>query len=165
MMQLTLPQCGAVARRCRQLYRKDRITAKQLALVDCFLWSCRNPATGAIVISYSRLEKLANMARATIAEALRVLERLGVLTRIKRFVDVVWHQGGSQRRQAASAYVLHPPADHCEFNDQPVIQRQEILTLVQPASAAQREAQAALAARRRRTQEELAARFAVRHRI
>jgi hypothetical protein len=132
--RLTPAEAAAVAKRGRKLMRAGRITHHQLALLDCLLWSCRNPTTGTIVASYSALERLAHMARATIAEALRVLERLHVLSRIKRRVRLAWHQGGVQTRQATSCYLLHPPR-HSEFNGRTVsIQSDsvEILYVQQP---------------------------------
>jgi hypothetical protein len=144
-LKLSLPDAIAVAKRGRRLLRAGRITHREYAILDTLLWSCRNPTTGGISASYSTLQRLAKVSRGTIAAALTVLERLRVLTRIKRRVRVAWHQGGLQVRQLANAYVLHPA--HCEFADRPVIQDREILiSVLPPASVAA--AQAALRARR-----------------
>jgi hypothetical protein len=111
-------EAAAIAKRGRKLMRAGRITHKQWAVLDRLLWSCRNPTSGAIVVSFSGLQKLAKVGRATAAGAVKVLERLRVLSRIKRRILVVWHQGGQQSRQATNAYVLHPPR-HSEFTVEP----------------------------------------------
>jgi hypothetical protein len=125
--RLSPAQAGAVAKRARKLLRRGLITHRQLALLDCLLWSCRRPDTGAIVVSYSALQRLAHVARATVAAGLRRLEELGLLSRVKRRVRVLWANGGQQSRQAASAYVLHVPDPHSEFSARTVIGEQEIL--------------------------------------
>jgi hypothetical protein len=147
--RLTPADAIAVAKRGRKLMRAGRITHRQLCLLDCLLWSCRSPTTGAIVVSYTGLQRLVRMARATIAEALNVLQRLGVLSRIRRRVRLSgWHQGGTQTRQATSCYLLHP-GRHTEFSGRTVIQgdRTEYL-YVQQSRGDLAAAQAALARRR-----------------
>ena len=114
-IKLTPAEAAAISKRGRKLMRAGRITHCQWAVLDCLLWSCRSPATGAIVVSFSGLQKLANVSRATVSSAIQALENLRVLRRIKRRVRCLWHQGGQQSRQATNAYVLHPPR-HSEFN-------------------------------------------------
>jgi hypothetical protein len=94
----------AIAKRARKLLRAGKITHRQLSIVDALLWCCRSPTSGGIVISYSGLMRLCHVARATIAEALRVLERLGVLSKIRRRVRASWRS-----LQATNRYVLHVP--------------------------------------------------------
>jgi hypothetical protein len=123
--RLTSAQAISIAKRARKLLRAGRITHRQFVILDCLLWSCRNPVTGAIVVSYTALQKLCHVSRETIAGALRVLGELGVLTKIKLRVRVLW--GGSvASRQATNAYILHP---RTEFGSRPVriitIERQE----------------------------------------
>ena len=146
--RLSPTQAGAIAKRARKLLRRGLITHRQLALLDCLLWSCRRPDTGAIVVSYSALQRLAHIARATVAAGLRRLEELGLLSRIKRRVRMLWAHGGQQSRQAASAYVLHAPAGDCEFSAQTVIGEQEILIREHQDNAALKSAQEALTRRR-----------------
>jgi hypothetical protein len=64
-----------------------------------------------------------------VAAALTRLERLGVLSRIKRSVLVMWHQGGRQRRQLANGYVLNP-GRHCEFTGCTVQENERTLITV-----------------------------------
>jgi hypothetical protein len=147
--RLTDAEAGAIAHRGRKLLRRGLLTHRQLVLLECLLWSCRSPATGAIVVSYTALQRLAHMARETIAGGLRVLERLGLLTRVKRRVRLLWHQGGQQVRQLTNAYVLHPPAaNHCEFATATVSQRIETLHIAATSGGEVKAAQDALARRR-----------------
>lgn len=147
---LSPAEAGDVAKRARKLLRRGLLTHRQLALLDCLLWSCRCPRTGAIVVSYTALQRLAHMARETIAEGLRRLEAVRLLSRVKRRVRLSWANGGQASRQATNAYVLHPPAAHTEFAPATVIQRIEILQMDQAAPRAVMTAQAALAAIRER---------------
>ena len=154
-IRLTPAQAAAVAKRGRKLLRAGRITHRTHAILDTLLWSCRRPDTGAIVVSYTGLCKLVNVSRKVAVAAVAALERLGVLSRIKRRVRVAWHQGGQQSRQATNAYVLHPGADHTEFPTGTVNQQTiEILHIQQPSGAV-REAQEALARRAREMQQRL----------
>jgi len=146
--RLSPTQAGALARRARRLLRRGLLTHRQLALLDCLLWSCRRPDTGAVVVSYTRLQRLARVARATVAAGLRRLEELGLLSRVKRRVRVLWANGGQRSRQAASAYVLHVPDAHSEFSARTVIQGQETLIIEGHDGAAVRMAREALARRR-----------------
>jgi hypothetical protein len=69
---------AAIARRGRKLLRAARLTHCQAVLLDTLLWQhCRPHGQAAACASYSVLGRLAHLARATIAEGLRVLEGLG----------------------------------------------------------------------------------------
>ena len=153
-VKLTPAEAAAIAKRGRKLMRAGRITHCQWAVLDCLLWSCRSPATGAIVVSFSGLQKLAKVSRATVSSAIQALEQLRVLHRIKRRVRCLWHQGGQQSRQATNAYVLHPPR-HSEFNSRTVYQSDRIeLLYVQQQTPANSAATAAALAQRRKVVEE-----------
>ena len=119
--RLTLNQAAAIAKRGRKLLRRGELTHREWCLLDCLLWTCRRPDSGAIVSSYTALQKLAHQARETVARGLRTLERVGLLSRTKRRLRVAWHQGGVRVRQLTNSYRLHPPsgvehANHCEFD-------------------------------------------------
>ena len=154
--RLSLNEATAIAKRGRRLLRKGALTHHQAVVLDCLLWSCRNPATGAIVVSYTALQRLCRCARGTIASALDALQREGLLSRVKRRVRLAWHQGGTSSRQATTAYMLHPPR-HTGFTHWPVNLRSdsEILYVQQP-SGDLLAAQVALARRRDVIQERLA---------
>jgi hypothetical protein len=123
--RLTLAEAISIAKRGRRLLRAGRITHRQFVVLDALLWSCRNPVTGTISVSYSALQRLCHCARETVASALRVLGSLGVLTKVKRRVRVRW--GGSvASRQGTNAYILHPRTEFgCATVIQETIVRQE----------------------------------------
>lgn len=148
--RLTPAEAAAVAKRGRKLLRAGRITHRDYTILDCLLWSCRRPDTGAIVVSYTALSDLAHVSRKVAVAAVARLQALGLLTRIKRRIRLAWHQGGLQSRQAANAYVLHPPAGHSEFPGGTVDQSdREILRVLEAPAGLVRQAQDALAAVRR----------------
>jgi hypothetical protein len=136
----------AIAKRGRRLLRKGLITHRQLVVLNCLLWCCRD-RTGRITVSYTALCRLCHVARSTLSVALDALQALGCLSRIKRRVRVAWACGGTASRQATSSYLLHAPAD-TEFSGRTVIENDSIR--VEQAPAAQHLAQAALTAVRAR---------------
>ena len=157
-VRLSPAQAGAIAKHCRKLLRHRKLTHRQFALLDTLLWSCRRPGSGVAVVSYGALQKLVRVARETLAEGLRRLEVLGLLSKIKRRVRVAWHNGGQQSQQATNAYVLHAPADasaeHSEFAGRSVPREIEIVHRVEPTPVAVAAAQEALARRRRSLEEQ-----------
>ena len=111
---LTPEHAGRLAKRGRELLRAGEITHRELALLDCLLWSCRRPGQDLAVASYTALQRLVHMARDTVAAALAKLEGLGLLAKIKRRVRLSWHQGGQASRQVTSCYRLNAPAANVE---------------------------------------------------
>lgn len=102
---MTPTQAGALMRRARMLLRSGDITHHQLTLMDCMVWSCRTPGSDRLTVSYSRLQRLAHMARDTIARGLARLEDLGLFRKVKRRVKMTWGRGVASR-QATNMYVL-----------------------------------------------------------
>lgn len=94
-----------VARRLRKLLRARRLTPHEYALADTLLWSCRRPNTDRCTVSFSSLARLAGVGRTTAVAAVRKLQQLGVLTRVKRWVIVVWGLGRALR-QAPNGYIF-----------------------------------------------------------
>jgi hypothetical protein len=139
---------AAIARRGRKLLRAGRLTHRQAVLLDTLLWCCRPHGQAAACASYSVLQRMAHLARATIAEGLRVLQRLGLIRRVRRRVLVLWHNGGRAWRQLPSEYHF-PPASDCEFNQRTDSKTQE-LTYVSRLTGVVAQAAAALAAVRER---------------
>jgi hypothetical protein len=86
--------------------------------------------------------------RETLAAAIKRLVELRLVRVIKHTVFAIWANGGRQRRQAVSEYVLTPPAD-CEFGAPTVLRGQEIQVQEKPGLEV-RKAQRALAEVRRR---------------
>ncbi len=96
-------------------------------------------------MSYSTLQRLTGMARATIAKAIARLTSCGLLGKIKRRLRVSWHQGGTASLQATSGYHFNPPAADTEFAPQTVDQKLEFSFSCQSVSAEAQEARASLA--------------------
>jgi hypothetical protein len=142
----------AIAKRGRKLLRADKLTHRQLVVLDCLLWCCRD-RTGGITVSYSALQRLCHVARDTVAGALDALQACGLLSRIKRRVWVAWVCGGSASRQATSSYVLHAPG-YTEFGGRTVIENDRLQ--IEPTSREVAGAQATLARRRRQIEARLA---------
>ncbi len=134
-----------IAQRARRLLRAGKITHRDFCILDCLLWSCRAKGAGHAIVSYAGLAKLAHVARGTVAAAVKALASVGLITKAKRRALFPWHHGGLRSRQLANAYRFH-----CEFNPQPVIKSDRILSLVPAVSNyALDAARAALMARRR----------------
>jgi hypothetical protein len=168
-------QAGRLAKRGRELLRAGEITHRELALLDCLLWSCRRPGQDLAVASYTALCKLAHVAKDTVAAGLSKLEGLGLIQRIKRRVRMSWHQGGSRSLQATSCYRLVPSpvsdakpaaAPHSESGGRTVNKGMEVFYQERTASddgeAAKKALQEIAAARAMRFQQEWAARHAKR---
>lgn len=87
-------------------------------LLDCLLWSCRDPVTDVARVSFTALMRLCHAARSTIAEALNALEQLGLISRIKSRQRFGWAS-----RAAVNRYVLHARTE----SDQPTGTKYESL--------------------------------------
>lgn len=143
--KLTPAQVGAVMKRARKLGRQDVLTPYDHRLLDALLFQCRSPNTGAVVVSYSALQRITGMARATVAKGIARLTSCGLLTKIKRRLRVSWHQGGSASLQATSAYCFNPPTADTEFAPQTVDQKLEFSFSCQSVSAEVQQAREDLA--------------------
>ena len=104
--KLTPADAGAIAGRARTLLRLRKITHHQLALVDALLWTCRRAGAATARVSYSQLQKVACLARSTVAGGLEALERLGLIQRTRRRVLAIGANGGRVWRQLPSVYRL-----------------------------------------------------------
>ena len=95
------------------------VTAKYLAVLDTLLWGFHNAVTGRCFPSYERIAGRARCARSTVYEAIRALERVGLLTWVNRIMRVrEWSPeldllGQPMRRvrvvRTSNAYVLNDP--------------------------------------------------------
>lgn len=159
--KLTPVQVGAVMKRARKLGRKKVLTPYDHRLIDALMFQSRNPGTGAIVVSYSALERITGMARATVAKGIKRLTSCGLLGKIKRRLRVSWHQGGTASLQATNAYRFNVPAADTEFAPQTVDQKLEFSFSCQSVCAeAQRAREDLEAIRKRRVAQQGAERLA-----
>src|SRR6476620_1363800 len=60
------------------------ITAKHFAVLQALLWSFHNAASGLCFPSYEAIAEKAGCARSTVAEAIKALEKAGLLTWVHR---------------------------------------------------------------------------------
>ena len=60
--------------------------AKFRDVLEALLWGFHNAVTGRCFPSYERIVKRARCARSTVYEAIRALERVGILTWVNRIV-------------------------------------------------------------------------------
>lgn len=150
---LSPSQAGLLAARGRVLLRQHQITTHQAALLDAMLWSARRPGSAMLTASLKVLARLAGQGRSTVAEGIKRLAELGLISKIRRRVRVAW--GGSiASRQIANAYVLR--AEDTESGKQTAkIKPQVIISILSNPGPTQRAAQEALAARRRQIEEDL----------
>jgi len=65
-----------------------KLTAKFLALLEALLWGFHNAATARCFPSYDSIAERARCARSSVYEAIRALERVGILTWVNRIVRV-----------------------------------------------------------------------------
>jgi DNA-binding MarR family transcriptional regulator len=65
-----------------------RITAKHLAVLQALLWGFHNSISGLCFPSYERIAEKACCARSTVAEAIKALEKAGLLTWVNRIKRV-----------------------------------------------------------------------------
>ena len=99
---------------------KGPITRAFLDVLHALLWQFHNSRTGICFPSYERIAEMAECARSTVAEALKVLEWAGVLTwqhritRVRERCRDLWGRAGWQWRvvRLSNAYVFQDPAGH-----------------------------------------------------
>jgi hypothetical protein len=99
-------EAGGIAARVRLLRRQRLLTAYEAALADVMLWTARKPGSACLTASLAVLARLAGQARSTATAAVRRLEELGLIQRIRRRVRMPWHGGRTASRQVANAYRL-----------------------------------------------------------
>ena len=64
------------------------ITAKALAVLEALLWGFHNARSGLCFPSYEKIAETAGCARSTVAEALKALEEVGILSWVQRIKRV-----------------------------------------------------------------------------
>jgi hypothetical protein len=124
---------------------KGPITRAFLDVLQALLWGFHNSRSGCCFPSYERIAEMAECARSTVAEALRVLEWAGVLTwqnritRIReRCRDLFGREGWRWRMiRTSNAYVFRDPqaavsaSIPSKSENRPRTQSQDVLDPVQ----------------------------------
>lgn len=138
-----------VAKRARLLHRRGGLTHAEMAVFETMLWDVRQAGTDRVTVTYAGLCKLARVCRQSVADAVASFVRLGLITKIKRKVLVLWANGGRKWQQQANEYVFC-----CESGEQTEITKEVIhILMLEPAvraAKAARESLVAIAASRMR---------------
>lgn len=144
--RLTPTETGMVMKRARKLGRQGVLTPYDHRLLDTLLFQCGQPLSGAVVVSYTALNRITGMCRATLVKGVKRLTECGILQKVKRRLRMAWHQGGTVSLQAPNAYLFNVPAvTNTESTPQPVNQTLDILYIPQEVSGEVAAARAALA--------------------
>src|SRR3954462_12381877 len=78
----------ALSRRTEERKHYGVLTAKFLAVLAALLWGFHNSASGRCFPSYERIAEKADCDRSTVHNAIRALERAGILTWVHRLKRV-----------------------------------------------------------------------------
>ena len=78
----------ALSRRTEKGRAYSNVTAKALAVLEALLWSFHNAKSGLCFPSYEKIAEAAGAARSTVAEAIKALEDVGILSWVNRLKRV-----------------------------------------------------------------------------
>jgi hypothetical protein len=90
------------------------VTAKTYAVLEALLWGFHNAANGLCFPSYEKIAERAACARSTVAEAIKVLEAIGLLT----WTHTLKRVGKGELRRvvrSSNAYVFNDPRSKSDF--------------------------------------------------
>jgi AraC-like DNA-binding protein len=107
----------ALMRRTEKGKAYGPITAKALAVLDALLWGFHNARSGLCYPSYETIAERAGCARSTVAEAIKALEDVGILSWVNRIArirerapDLFGHWGFRTRViRTSNAYHFNDP--------------------------------------------------------
>ena len=103
----------ALMRRTEKGRAYGAITAKGLAVLEALLWGFHNAKSGRCFPGYVRIAEAAGCAVSTVGEAIRMLERAGLLTWVNRLARIkVYEPGFGWRRRVirtSNAYSFADP--------------------------------------------------------
>jgi hypothetical protein len=86
-----------------------KITAKALEVLEALLWRFHNAKSGLCYPSYEALAEAAGCARSTVAAALKVLERTGVISWVHRLKRIRGEHDIVRVVRTSNGYQLHDP--------------------------------------------------------
>lgn len=89
--------------------RRGALTLHDVAVLEYLAFDAWDWATGKLDCAYSQICKATGVARATVAQALDRLERLGLIERMRRFKRIEAADGAVEVQQTNNAYRLHLP--------------------------------------------------------
>lgn len=103
----------ALMRRTEKSRAYGAITAKAYAVLEALLWGFHNAKNGRCFPGYARIAEAAGCAVSTVGEAIRMLERAGLLTWVNRLARIkVYEPGLGWRRRVirtSNAYAFADP--------------------------------------------------------
>jgi Helix-turn-helix domain len=114
----------ALMRRTEQRKHYGVITAKTVAVLEALLWGFHNAATGRCFPSYETIADRAGCSRTMVYQAIRMLERAGVLTWVNRLIRVRERCAGlfgpltawrSRVVRTSNSYCFSDPASKFKF--------------------------------------------------
>lgn len=131
MHYLSPADAGATMRHARSCLKAGTISRTALATLDCLTWNCRAPGKATVKVSISLLQRLLHAARATVVDALKQLEAVGLIQRRRQRVRVSW-QGGTASREATAETTITPPSTQSSppapSHQSKKIQKEELLS-------------------------------------
>ena len=113
MPSLSPTQAANLARLARRHVIAGALRPAQSDVFTYLLWTQRMPGWDRVMVSYSTMQAHTHMRREDLVETVRVLERLGLIAKIKSWCWVQW-QGLRVRRQAKNVYVFRRDAPESE---------------------------------------------------
>ena len=84
----------ALMRRTEKGRAYGAITAKALAVLEALLWGFHNARSGLCFPGYARIAERAGCAVSTVGEAIKMLERAGLLTWVNRLARIKVYESG-----------------------------------------------------------------------
>ena len=112
-----------IAQRARRLVRSGQLSHTAYCVLDNLLWSCRAKNTSSAVVSYNGLAKLAHLAKATVSAAIKALEGVRLITKVRpRRALFPWPSGGLQARNLANKYMQFGQQVHSACAGRPRVQ-------------------------------------------
>lgn len=122
---MTPSQAGDLMRCCRAAVARGVIAAEVTAVLDYLLFLARKPGQDRCQASLSTMQRNLHLRRQKLIDAIRRLEQLGVLRKVKTRVRVAW-QGLFASRQGTNIYVFTKPvAAATEFRGRTTIREEE----------------------------------------
>ena len=104
-MLISPQQAGSLMRRVRLLVSEKVLRAHHTAAYDYLLFLARPHGSDRCQVSYAGMQRNLHLRRERLVEAIRDLEAVGLLRKIRSWVWVEW-QGLRVKRQATNTYVF-----------------------------------------------------------
>ena len=104
-MLISPHHAGNLMRRVRQLVSEKQLRAHHTAAYDYLLFLARPYGSDRCQVSYAAMQRNLHLRRERLVQAVRDLEAVGLLRKVRSWVWVEW-QGLRVKRQATNTYVF-----------------------------------------------------------